>query len=94
MRLLSAYTPAHTHPETLSYVVEVDDAVLTRSLLPGHRASHAVGERIVDAADREALLSLQGELEAGEPWTLIRAENVAGMPQRLHLVRGSTRPMT
>ena len=33
MRLLSAFTPAHTHPETFSYVIDVDDDTLVSSML-------------------------------------------------------------
>ncbi|MBM4375624.1 MAG: hypothetical protein FJ095_11110 [Deltaproteobacteria bacterium] len=89
MQLLSAYTPAHTHPETLSYRMNVDEAVLTRSLLDGYRPSRAEGDRRLAADDRDTLLALQSELEAGDAWTLVRAESVAGSAQRLHLVRGS-----
>ena len=88
MHLLSAYTPAHTHPETLSYRVDVDDELLARTLGTTRRAAHRAGDRVLVADDREALLELQDALERGESWTLVRAEPVPGAPQRLHLVRG------
>ena len=87
MHLLSAYTPAHTHPETLAYRVDVDEDELVRSLRPGYRASSATGERVLAADDVGALRRLQDDLERGEAWTLVRAEPKGEAAPRLHLVR-------
>lgn len=88
MRLLSAFTPAHTHPETLSYRIEVDEASLTRSLRREPWAATRHGDRVLDADDASGIRALQDELERGEAWTLVRAERRPGAAQRLHLVRG------
>lgn len=88
MQLLSAYTPAHTHPETFAYRIDVADAVLTRSLLQGYAAPKTEGERILRADDHDGIRKLHDDLERGEKWTLVRAERREGGPQRLHLRRG------
>lgn len=89
MHLLSAYTPAHTHPETLAYRVDVDHAATLARLSEGARPRPRTGERIVAADDRAELERLQRELERGDAWILTRAETPPSGPQRLHLVRGS-----
>ncbi len=88
MHVLSAYTPAHTHAETLSYRVDVDDAVLVRSLLPGYRASTAGGARYLEAEDVAAMRALQEDLERGERWTIVGTEARGDLPQRVRLTRG------
>ena len=88
MRVLSAYTPAHTHAETLAYLIDVDHQRLTASLLNGWTANASQGERILDSDDKAAIRTLHDELEAGAKWTMIRAERREGAAQRLHLVTG------
>lgn len=92
MRLLSAYTPAHTHPETLSYLIDVDAARLARCLEPGWTRPALAVERTLDSSDAEGIRSLHDEIEAGAHWQLVRAEPLAagadgGTGQRLHLRR-------
>ncbi|MBM4357243.1 MAG: hypothetical protein FJ096_03955 [Deltaproteobacteria bacterium] len=87
MQLLSAFTPAHTHPETLAYRVDVDEALILRNLSMAGQAAPRVGDRIVAADDHAAILELHDDLERGERWTMVRAESVPGAAQRLHLVR-------
>ncbi len=86
MQLLSAFTPAHTHPETFAYRIDVDDRVLTRSLLAGWRAEAARGERTLAADDHAGIERLHHDIERGEQWTLVRAERRDGA-QLLHLRR-------
>jgi hypothetical protein len=88
MHLHSAFTPAHTHPETLSYRIDVDDAILTRSLMAGYRAPRASGQRTLAADERAGIEKLQEDLERGEAWKLVRAERREGKPQLCHLERG------
>ncbi|MBI4951250.1 MAG: hypothetical protein HY908_04400 [Myxococcales bacterium] len=92
MRLLSAYTPAHTHPETLSYLITVDPARLLGCLAPGWKRPALATERSIDAGDSTAIRALHDELEAGARYELVRAEPLedpaGGAPtQRLHLRR-------
>lgn len=87
MRLLSAYTPAHTHAETLAYGIDVQDDVLTRVLRPGYRSPELEGDRILAADDHDGFRRLQDDLEGGANWSLVRVERAAHGPQRLHLCR-------
>ena len=84
MEVLSAYTPAHTHAETLAYRVDVDDEQSVSSLRKGWKADAISGERTLDADDSDAIRKLHDELEAGARWQLQRAERRDGA-QRLHL---------
>ncbi len=88
MNLLSAYTPAHTHEETLSYRIDVDDAALTASLMEGWRAPVLAGERTLAGDDHGGIRALHDELERGERWQLLGTERRAGLAQLCHLRRG------
>jgi len=88
MELLSAFTPAHTHPETLSYRVDVDPARLRACLQAGWRGPTVEGERVLDAGDAAGILALHREIEDGARYRLVRAERAeGGRGQRLHLCR-------
>ena len=88
MNLLSAYTPAHTHPETLSYLIEVDADRLSACLEAGHVQPKPESERVLEANDSAAIRALHDAIEAGERWQMVRAERAeGGRPQRLHLRR-------
>lgn len=88
MHVLSAYTPAHTHAETLAYRVDVDDVRLVQSLQPGYAPAATQGERVLAADDVEGMHALHDALERGERWTVIRAEARGPQAQLVHLVRG------
>jgi hypothetical protein len=90
LRLLSAFTPAHTHAETLCYRIDVDEARLAGCLGAGFRRPHVEGDRVLDAADSAGIRALQDEIEAGARYHLVRVE-VAGAGQRLHLCRALPR---
>lgn len=87
MELLSAYTPAHTHPETFAYRIEVSEERLVSSLRPGWSPPSSAGERQLDADDSTAIRQLHDEIEAGERWQMVRAERRKERAQRLHLQR-------
>jgi hypothetical protein len=90
MALLSAFTPAHTHAETLCYRIDVDVARLEGCLGAGWRRPRVEGERLLDAADSAGIRALHDEIEAGACIRLVRAERTeAG--QRLHLCRSPDR---
>ena len=89
MALLSAFTPAHTHEETFAYRIDVDDATLTRSLMPGWRAAEQVGERTIAADDHQGIRQLHDDLEHGERWVLTRCERRDGQAQLLHMRRAA-----
>jgi hypothetical protein len=88
MNLLSAYTPAHTHAETLSYRIDVDEARLKDALAAGFRRPDLPADRVFDANDTAALRALHDDIEAGQRWQLVRAERAHDeRPQRLHVRR-------
>ncbi len=87
MEVLSAYTPAHTHPETLSYLIQVDDQTLAAAISPRKHSEDLSGDRIIEAGDSQAIRDLHDEIESGIRWQMVRAEKRADGPQRLHLVR-------
>ena len=66
--LLTAYTPAHTFPETLTYRFPVDDGCL-RAAMGDPRAEAAIVRPAPDlhlgVEDSEGMLRLQREIEAG-----------------------------
>lgn len=85
MRLLSAYTPAHTHPETFAYRIDVDAQRLVAPLRPGWSRPTSGGSQHLDAGDTSAIQKLHGAIEAGEAWDLLRVERRPAAPQRLWL---------
>lgn len=89
MHLLSAFTPAHTYPETLAYRIDVDEARLRGCLRAGFRQPLVPAERVLDADDSAGILALHREIEDGARWRLVRAERAArgASGQRLHLAR-------
>jgi hypothetical protein len=88
MDLLSAFTPAHTHPDTLAYRIDVDAARLRACLREGFSRSPPLPDRTLDAGDSPAILALHDEIEAGARFRLVHAAPTA-TGQRLHLCRSS-----
>lgn len=91
MHLLSAFTPAHTHPETLSYRIDVDGDRLWGGLQAGWRRPPARIDRTLDGNDSAAIRALHQEIEDGARWRIVGTERAAraGGPQRVHLARSS-----
>ncbi len=87
MELLSAFTPAHTHPETFAYLIEVEEERLLSSLMADWEAPDRAGERLMAADDSDAIRALHDEIEAGARWQLIRAERRTSQPQVMHLCK-------
>ena len=85
MELLGAYTPAHTHAETFTYRVDIEDARLTAPLQRGWVRETEGGDRYVDSDDPGAIRELHGEIEAGRRFRLVRVESRTNVGQRLWL---------
>jgi hypothetical protein len=67
LALLSAWTPAHSDPATLTYRVGVDEAALRHLARdPDGRVATPPAELVVDSDDEPALRALQARVEAGE----------------------------
>ncbi|MEL7372725.1 MAG: hypothetical protein AAFN74_27620, partial [Myxococcota bacterium] len=78
LALLTAWTPAHSKPWTLTYRVEVTENGL-RNLAEGlgGQISHLPAEDWLDSQDHEAMKQLQARIESGEPvW-------ISGSPRRI-----------
>ena len=85
MELLSAYTPAHTHPETFVYKIDVDLARVAAALKPAWSRPSKGGLRFIDADDADAIHALHSELEGGARLRLLRVERRPGASNRLWL---------
>ncbi|MCH9686444.1 MAG: hypothetical protein K0V04_33735 [Deltaproteobacteria bacterium] len=83
MKLLGAYTPAHTHVETFSYRIDVDEQQLAAPLRPGWRRPSDGGDRFVDSDNPGSIRALQDEIEQGARLHLHRVEQKPGNCQRL-----------
>lgn len=87
--LLSAWTPAHTFPETFSYCIDVDEGRLLGSLTQGYEPPNARVDQVINPEDAGALMELQAEIEAGAEVAIVRLEPATGAsPGRAHLRRG------
>lgn len=87
LEVLSAYTPAHTHPETFAYLIEVDEKRLSASLLPDWQPAAQAGDHTFDADDSDAIRRLHDEIEAGARYELLYAKRMKGASSRIHLAR-------
>lgn len=74
MLLLNAFTPAHTHPETFTYRIDVDWKRLTAPIRPGWQRVKDGGDRFVTADDPASIRQLHDEIEAGGKFRLVRVE--------------------
>lgn len=76
LRLLTAWTPAHTYPASLTYRAELDDAALLRLAGdPEGSAARPAPTAWIGSDDHAAMQALQERIEAGERWC------VAGPPE-------------
>ena len=87
MKLLNAYTPAHTHVETFTYRIDVTAERLSAALRPGWRRPTDGGDRYVDSDDSAGIRALLDDLDQGARLRLHRLEPRAGEHQRLWLAR-------
>lgn len=88
MGLCSAYTPAHTHPETFSYRMVVDPERLARCVSDDPMEPEGPVERTLDSDDTEGILALQNEIEQGAAWSLVSVETLGEGRQRFAMKRG------
>lgn len=87
MFLRSAYTPAHTHIETLSYRIDVDPARLVACMSPGWKRPKLSADRTISSDDHAAMHALQDDIEAGGRYCLAGVDKPTedGAPQRVHI---------
>lgn len=67
LELITAWTPAHSEPATLTYQIEVTDMHLRRGLGdPTAAITRPAADFELDAGDHDAMRRLQSRIEAGE----------------------------
>jgi len=72
LRLLTAWTPAHSKPWTFTYRARIDEEHLRHLARdPGGRISVPDAERWLWSDDHEGMQGLQREIEAGESWCIV-----------------------
>ena len=77
LRLMSAYTPAHTHWRTLTCRVLVGRQS-PEALLMNPRPAWGIPTLMLDCDDTSALMQLQGRVERGEPVWVLGGPEVVG----------------
>lgn len=85
MKLLNAYTPAHTHVESFTYRIDVDWDRLVAPLRLGWRRETSGGDRHVDADDGAAIQALHHDIERGGRFRLVRVEARGGSTETQRL---------
>lgn len=99
LRLITAWTPAHDHPDTVTVSVRADDEG-RRRLMRGVGVDEGVDEgvdggvndRFVDADDTEGMRRLQDEIEAGEAIHIVGPARDEGTRLLLPIRKSSRRP--
>lgn len=87
LALYTAYTPAHSLPETLTYGFTVTDAALRGAVGdPAARAPLAEADFGLDASDVDAMIALQARIEAGERFEIVGPPATRG-PRVVHAIR-------
>jgi hypothetical protein len=85
LELLTAYTPAHSLPATLTFRFPVDDVRIAQALLG--TPALAVNTVLLDADDTGAMRRLQGELEEGARYDVVGRPIVSGALTLVPLAR-------
>lgn len=83
MHLINAYTPAHTHVETFTYRIDVEEQRLVAPLSPDWHRPREGGDRFIDADNPGDIIRLHEDIEAGGRYRLHRIEMRPGKGQRL-----------
>jgi len=85
MNLLSAFTPAHTHPETLTYRIDIEEERIVAPLQAGWKPVQEGGGFYIDCIDHEGIRKLHDDIEKGSRYRIIRIERLEHGRQRLWL---------
>jgi len=72
LRLLTAWTPAHSKASTFTYAARIDEASLRHLARdPGGRVSMPRAEYWLATDDHAGMQALQQKIEDGEPWYIV-----------------------
>jgi hypothetical protein len=90
LRLLSAWTPAHSIAESFCYCMDVSEGRLLSSFMEGYDPPIAQFDREIDPGDAAALVALQDEIEAGAEYSIVGlAPRSSPAPSRAYLRRAA-----
>ncbi len=84
LELLSAYTPAHTRPDTLTYVWDVTPEKLRAAMGdPAATVARPTTNGFIEGGDREAMIRLQREIEGGRRVIIPAPPEITGASVRV-----------
>ncbi|HHH28212.1 MAG TPA: hypothetical protein ENK57_07685 [Polyangiaceae bacterium] len=87
LELLSAWTPAHEFPATLTYRLDVTEAGLRHALGEGDPPAAPPADFEIDADDHAAMRTLQTRIEAGERFAITGKPRVGEGVRRIPIAR-------
>ncbi len=83
LELVTAWTPAHDVPETVTFDLDTDDEARCRLLRSEQPATYA--HRYLAADDAKGMIELQHEIEAGLRWAVVGPAQIRGAETRIPL---------
>jgi len=83
LELVTAWTPAHDVPETVTFDICTDDESRARLLSSAHAPTQA--HRYLNADDADGLIALQREIEAGHRWAIVGPARIRGAETQIPL---------
>ncbi len=93
LELHTAYTPAHSLPETLTYGFDVDDDVIRYAAGdPDVTVHYPEPDMRLDGSDAVAMQTMQARIEAGERFDLVGPPSTVGGTV-VHPIRSMGRPL-
>ena len=84
LELVTAWTPAHDVPETVTFDLETDAAARAR-LLDTSSVVRVTPHRMLNADNTEEMRALQHEIEAGRRWAIVGPAEIKGARTRVPL---------
>ena len=83
LELVTAWTPAHDVPETVTFDICTDDDARTRLLSSDQPPNEA--HRYLGADDPVGMIELQREIETGKRWAIVGPAHIRGAETRIPL---------
>jgi len=83
LELVTAWTPAHDVPETVTFDIRTDDESRRRLLSSENKETHA--HRYLGADDADGMIELQRQIETGQRWAIVGPAQIRGSETRIPL---------